>query len=127
MTRAGILARGGRRRQNWKWHQLSSTREGATGLANSNGGRYMAQLIIPTLRGDVIILRTDRSFTIHAVGLVSKNGQQDHHAQTSLKYATDRDAAEADAKAMVAPGRRIFFRNIDTNEWSEIPCFRRTS
>lgn len=87
----------------------------------------MTKRVIPTERGDVVILRTDHSFTIYVVGLVSKSGQQDHHTQTQLKYATDRDAAETNAKAIVAPGGRIFFRDIDTNEWSEIPWLRRTS
>jgi hypothetical protein len=36
-----------------------------------------------------------------------------------LKYETDR-AAVAQAKALVAPGRRIFFRHLDTGDWSEI-------
>ena len=88
---------------------------------------------IPTHLGDVLILLTDQSFSIHAVGQVTKDGQQDfdtYHREQSghdhqrrhvnLKYEIDRAAAVADAKAMVAPGRRIFFRNIDTGDWSEI-------
>jgi hypothetical protein len=75
---------------------------------------------IPTQRGDVLILRTVHSFTIHVVGSVSKDGQQDFESQTNLKFESDRAAAVAEAKALVAPGRRIFFRNIDTGDWSEI-------
>jgi hypothetical protein len=37
-----------------------------------------------------------------------------------VKNERDRSAAVDAAKAMVAPGRRIFFRNLDTGEWSEI-------
>jgi hypothetical protein len=54
------------------------------------------------------------------VGPVSHDGQQDFHAQTNVKYEIDRAAAVAEAKALVRPGRRIFFRNIDTGDWSEI-------
>ena len=74
---------------------------------------------IPTQVGDVLILRTDRSYTIHVIGAVSKDGQQDfENQQMPLKCETDRAAAVAQAKALVAPGRRIFFRNLDTGEWS---------
>jgi hypothetical protein len=75
---------------------------------------------MPTQFGDVLILRTHLAFTIHAVGPVSHDGQQDFHAQTNVKYEIDRAAAVAEAKALVRPGRRIFFRNIDTGDWSEI-------
>jgi hypothetical protein len=73
---------------------------------------------IPTRRGDVLILRTVQSFTIHVVGRVSEVGQQDFHGHTNLKYVSDYAATEA--KALVVPGRRIFFQNIDTGDWSEI-------
>ena len=73
---------------------------------------------IPTHCGDVLILRTDHSFVLHAVGRVTRDGQQDFHTHVNVKYASDRAAAEADAKALVVPGRRIFFRNLDTEDWS---------
>jgi hypothetical protein len=75
---------------------------------------------IPTQRGDVLILRTDHSFTIHVVGSVSKDGQQDFESQMDLTFEIDRAAAVAEAKVLVAPGGRIFLRNIDTGDWSEI-------
>jgi hypothetical protein len=86
---------------------------------------------IPTHLGDVLILLTDQSFSIHAVGQVTKDGQQDfdtyhreppehEHEHVNLKYEIDRAPAVADAKAMVVPEQRIFFRNIDTGDWSEI-------
>jgi hypothetical protein len=75
---------------------------------------------IPTQVGDVLILRTDQSFTIHAVGQVLRDGQQDFHAQMNVKYVSDRAAAEAEAKALVVPGRRILLRNLDTGDWSEM-------
>jgi hypothetical protein len=75
---------------------------------------------IPTQVGDVLILWTAKSFTIHAVGQVSRDGQQDFHAQMNVKYMSDRAAAVAEAKALVVPGRRIFLWNLDTREWSEI-------
>ena len=75
---------------------------------------------IPTQPGDALILRTDHSFTLYAVGQVTKDGQQDFDTHVNVKYASDRAAAVADAKALVMPGRRIFFRNLDTGDWSEI-------
>lgn len=63
---------------------------------------------IPTL-GDVLILLTDQSFSIHAVGQVTKDGQQDfdtyhreppehEHEHVNLKYEIDRAAAVATRK-----------------------------
>ena len=88
---------------------------------------------IPTHVGDVLILLTDESFHVHAVGQVTNEGQQDFdtydrgqpeydhpYGQLHLKYEIEPAAAIAEAIAMVAPGRRIFFRNIDTGDWSEI-------
>jgi hypothetical protein len=75
---------------------------------------------IPTQPGDVLILSTDQSFTVYAVGLVTKDGQQEFDTQMNVKYDRARETAMADAKALLAPGRRIFFRNIDTGEWCEI-------
>jgi hypothetical protein len=44
----------------------------------------------------ILILRSDRSFTIHVIGAVSKDGQQDfENQQMPLKYETDRAAAVA--------------------------------
>jgi hypothetical protein len=75
---------------------------------------------IPTRTGDVLILLTDHTFTIHAVGQVTTNGQQDFDTHVNVKYETHRAAAVADARVFAGPGQRIFFRNIDTDEWSEI-------
>jgi hypothetical protein len=82
---------------------------------------------IPTQVGDVLILRTTRSFTVHAVGRVSTDGQQDFGSEAHVQYETDYAAAVAQANALVVPGRRILFRNIDTGDWREIsnrpaPC-----
>jgi hypothetical protein len=75
---------------------------------------------IPTHIGDVLILLTTQSYTIYGVGRVSREGQQDLGNQTDITYANDHAAAVAEAKALVAPGRKIFLQNIDTNDWSEI-------
>jgi hypothetical protein len=76
---------------------------------------------VPTQRGDVLILWTDQSFIVYAVGQVANDGQQDFQMQMNVKYVTDRAAAVAAAKALVEPpGRRIFLRNLDTGDWSEI-------
>jgi hypothetical protein len=74
---------------------------------------------IATRVGDVLILLTEKSFTVYAVGQVSKDGQQDFH-EGSVKHETDRAAAVAAAKALLAPGRRILLRNLDADDWSEI-------
>jgi hypothetical protein len=76
---------------------------------------------IPTQRGDVLILRTAKAFTINAVGQVESDGQQDFHGQTNTKYIHDRREAEMFASALAKPSGRVFVRNIDTAEWFEIP------
>jgi hypothetical protein len=48
---------------------------------------------ISTQVGDVLILQTNKSFTIYAVGLVTKEGQQDFCGQTNVTHAPDRAAA----------------------------------
>jgi hypothetical protein len=76
---------------------------------------------IPTQVGDVLILETDKSFAVHAVGLVTKDGQQDFDTQVNVKYESDAVAAMAYAKVLRAQGGgRIFIRDIDTGKWSEI-------
>ena len=80
----------------------------------------MSHRTIPTQIGDVLILRTQQSFTIYAVGLVYEDGQQDFHHQTNVKHVTSREAAIAEAKAIVIPGRRIFVYDIDTGDWSDV-------
>jgi hypothetical protein len=68
----------------------------------------------------VLILRTDQSFAIYGVGLVSEDGQQDFHGGVNVQHVSDRAAAVAKAKALVQPGRRIFLRNLDSGDWSEM-------
>jgi hypothetical protein len=80
---------------------------------------YMATPI-PTQVGDVLILRTGHSFSTHAVGRVSEDGQQDFRRLANVTHVSDRAAAVAEAKALVVPGRRMFLWNIDTGDWSEI-------
>jgi hypothetical protein len=75
---------------------------------------------IPTHVGDVLILRTTQSYVVHAVGPVSKDGQQDFSSDANVNYEIDYAAAVARAKTLVLPGGRMFFRNIDTDHWKEI-------
>ena len=80
---------------------------------------------IPIHLGDVLILRTTQSYTIFAVGRVSKDGQQDFSTAANVKeptvsYESNYAAAVVRAKALVDSGGRIFILNIDTAEWSEI-------
>jgi hypothetical protein len=75
---------------------------------------------IPTRIGDVLILRTRRSFTVYAVGAVSQDGQQDFGSHAFPAHRTDDAAALAMAKSLRTPGGRMFLSDIDTGEWSEI-------
>jgi hypothetical protein len=72
---------------------------------------------IPTQIGDVLILHK-RSIPTHAVGAVSEGGQQDLKA--NMSYEPDRAAAEAAARRVVMPGRRIYIKNTDTGNWAEL-------
>jgi hypothetical protein len=75
---------------------------------------------IPTSRGDVLILHS-KTITTYAVGIVSKDGQQDFHGEANVKYLSNSAAALAEAKATVLSGRRIFVLDIDADgAWSEI-------
>ena len=76
---------------------------------------------IPTQPGDILILQTERGVKIHAVGRVSRAGQQDFHAEPSPVYIVDHAEAVAVAQTLAAPGRRIFLVKIDSDDWSEIP------
>ena len=76
---------------------------------------------IPTQIGDVLILLTERSYKIYVVGAISRDGQQDfENQQMPLKYEPELAAAVTAARTLVAQERRIFFRNLDTDEWSII-------
>ena len=75
---------------------------------------------IPSLVGDVLILRTTQSFAVHVVGRVSHDGQQDFSSETDVHYADDYAKAVARARALVLPGGRIYFRDIDSGDWHEI-------
>jgi len=75
---------------------------------------------IPTQAGDVLILQTSQSFTIYAVGVVTRDGQQDFGVPASPTHVTDRGAAIRTAKTFLTRGRRIFLRDIDSGDWSEI-------
>jgi hypothetical protein len=77
--------------------------------------------LIPTRRGDILVLETkDTNFRIHAVGPVANDGDQDFFTGMNVKYIPDRGAAVDAAQAMASRGKRIFLRNLETNEWSEI-------
>jgi hypothetical protein len=74
----------------------------------------------PTEIGDVLILRTSRSYTAYAVGSVVTAGQHDFsHCEQVLHVTTHAEAVNT-AKAIVAPHGRIYLWDIDTREWSQI-------
>jgi hypothetical protein len=74
----------------------------------------------PTEIGDVLILRTSRSYTVYAVGSVITAGQHDFGHSEQVRHVNTHAAAVSVAKAIVAPGGRIYLLNIDTAEWSPI-------
>jgi hypothetical protein len=72
---------------------------------------------IPTQIGDVLILHK-RSIPRHAVGAISEDGQQ--NLKANMSDEPDRTAAEAAARRLVMPGRRIYIKNTDTGHWAEL-------
>jgi hypothetical protein len=76
---------------------------------------------VPTRPGDVLILQTGQSYAIHAVGLVTSEGQQDFHSSDSVRYETEAARAIAHAQALVIPGRQVFCLNMDTGKWTVMP------
>jgi hypothetical protein len=77
--------------------------------------------IIPTQAGDVLILIRVAAGGGCAVGIISRDGEQDLRARLSLKYVNGRSAAQSEARLLVVPGRRVFVKSMNTNEWDEIP------
>jgi hypothetical protein len=76
---------------------------------------------IPSTIGDVLMLRTTQTFTIFAVGLIAKDGQQDFAGgRSGVAHTTDMEGAVAVARSLRRPGQRIFLLDIDDGEWSEI-------
>jgi hypothetical protein len=89
--------------------------------ANALSGAGTVAKPMLTHVGDVLILQTKRSYTIYAVGLVTREGQQDFGgASTAITHVTDRSAAVARAKTLLARGRRILLWDVDTGDWSDI-------
>jgi hypothetical protein len=75
---------------------------------------------IPTRTGDVLILSTAGAGDTHAIGVVSRDGQQDLRDRVALKVVSGRPAAEIEARLMVSSSHRIFLKNQSTGEWDEI-------
>ena len=77
---------------------------------------------VPTKIGDVLILGTNKSYTAYTVGCVSEDGQTEFPSRAAVTYMPERAAAEAQARTLVHPGRRIFLLDLDTGDWVEIPA-----
>jgi hypothetical protein len=73
-----------------------------------------------TKLGDVLILHTETGVRIHAVGRVTRNGQEDFHAEPPPLYIVNREEAVAVAQTLVRPGGKIFLINLDKGDWSEL-------
>jgi ribosomal protein S3AE len=74
----------------------------------------------PTEVGDTLILRTSRAYTVYVVGLVATAGQHDFSHRQQVRHVTTEAEAVKAAKATVAPHGKIYLRDIDSGEWSEI-------
>jgi hypothetical protein len=73
---------------------------------------------IPTQAGDVLVLRTAKSYTIHVVGRISNDGQQGVEDQSDLKYEKDRGAPLATR----ADRARRFLRPLAAvSNWKRVP------
>ena len=77
-------------------------------------------MVVPTHPGDVLILQTEKGVKIHAVGRVTRRGQQDFHAEPPPLYIVDHAEAIAVAQTLAAPANRIFLVKIDSDDWSEL-------
>jgi len=75
---------------------------------------------LPTQPGDVLILRTKKSFRVYAVGSVSHAGQEDFHNRQQVHYFAGRDAAVDAAAALIGRGGKIYLVDLDTAQWEEI-------
>jgi hypothetical protein len=76
---------------------------------------------MPTRKGDVLIISSAKT-SFYAVGVGSGDGQQDFQRLPNSSFTPVRpNEAEAMARSIVGPGGRIFFRDMDTDEWLEIP------
>ena len=60
---------------------------------------------IPTRVGDVLILRTKKSFVVHAVRVVLKDRQRDFNGQSNVSVMTDDAAALMAAKTLLRGNR----------------------
>ena len=74
-----------------------------------------------TRPGDVLILTTDQSFRTFAVGRVVSHDQLDFHEPSDVQHVDGRASALKLAKVLIAPGGKVFLRDLDTEIWSEIP------
>jgi hypothetical protein len=70
--------------------------------------------------GDVLILWTNETYTIYAVGRIRRTGQCDFHGQDNVKHLTSWTTAIEAARVLARARSRIHIVNIDTGRWSEI-------
>jgi len=75
---------------------------------------------MPTEPGDVLILYTSHTFQVYAVGVVTEPGQQGFTVDMAVAHLSDHGDALTRATSLREAGRRIFFQNIDTDEWAEL-------
>lgn len=74
----------------------------------------------PTEIGDVLILRTSKSYRVYAVGSVAAVGQHDFSHSEQVRHVPTLGEALEIAQTLIGPGGRIYLLDIDTAEWSEI-------
>jgi hypothetical protein len=76
---------------------------------------------IPTRRGDVLILSNAQAGGIHFLAIVSQDGEYDVPDSRFCLMCPGSRLALDEARRLVAPGCRIYFRDLDTGYWCQIP------
>jgi hypothetical protein len=71
---------------------------------------------LPTRSGDALIICTDQSFRIYAVGRVSSDGQQSFQGEQNVRYVSTYDGAVEVAKTLKVIGRRTFLLDLDSGK-----------
>jgi hypothetical protein len=82
--------------------------------------RQLAVATSPSAVGDVLFLRTRRSYTVYVVGVVMFDGQDDFRRRQPLYHFSSEVEALRTAHALAARDCQIYVRDIDTSQVSEI-------
>ena len=76
---------------------------------------------IPTHKGDVLILSNAQAGDIHFLAIVSQDGEYDVPDSRFCRFCPGSRLALDVARRLVAPGCRVYVRDLDTGYWCHIP------